>query len=163
MFNVASLRKSERGIFPTGAKDVWPSTRRNYQISLIRLLSTRARVTDSDQTVQRGIGTYGRSETFGSRVCRFNDSAKCSQSLGHAQRKSADMNTNIPCQKQQDWHLSLRVTSHKEYVSSWHLWSMVFLPPLKEERWYVYKLMAKSAIAQFIYETIQKGKNKNPE
>ena len=39
------------------------------------LWSTRARVMDSDQTVQRGIRTYGRSETFGSQVYRLNHSA----------------------------------------------------------------------------------------
>ena len=53
---------------------------RCYQISLTWLWSTRARVTDSDQTVQRGIGTSAVL-TFGLRVSRPNHSATRSSSL----------------------------------------------------------------------------------
>ena len=74
IFNAASLRKSEGDLFPAGATDVLPSTRRSYQISLAWLWSTRARVTDSDQTVQRGIRTSAVL-TFGLRVSCFNHSA----------------------------------------------------------------------------------------
>ena len=51
-----------------------PSTRRSYQISLTWLWSTRSRVTDSDQTVQRRIRTSAVL-TFGLRVSRLNHSA----------------------------------------------------------------------------------------
>ena len=54
---MASLQKSERVIFPAGATDVLLSTRRSYHISLTWLWSTRARVTDSNQTVKRGMRT----------------------------------------------------------------------------------------------------------
>ena len=64
-----------RDLVPAGATDVLPSVRRSYQISLTWLWSTRARVTDSDQTVQRGIRTSAVL-TFGLRVSRLNHSAK---------------------------------------------------------------------------------------
>ena len=54
---MASLRKSERDLFPAGATDVLPLTRHSYRTSLTSLWSTRARVTYRDQTVQRGIRT----------------------------------------------------------------------------------------------------------
>ena len=64
--------------------DVLPSVRRSYlpqlQISLTWLWSTRARVTDSDQTVQRGMRTSAVL-SFGLRVSRLNHSA--TRSLKH--------------------------------------------------------------------------------
>ena len=66
--------ESLRDLGPAGATDALPSTRRSYQISLTWLWSTRARVTDSDHTVQRGIRT-SVVLTFGLRVGCLNHSA----------------------------------------------------------------------------------------
>ena len=67
------MRKSEK-LISSRATDVLPSTHRSYQISLTWLWTTRARVTDSDQTIQRGI-RISAVLAFGLRVSRLKHSA----------------------------------------------------------------------------------------